>query len=142
MSSTHDIDTIQTVEKRLAVVTNWSFFGSFGMGFVLSGFSGSLWWAGMLGYALLVAGFVDHVIINRVFDTGFSGGEIAFGLVAFGISALSFIGSWLFDPTFGSANLGIGLTGFAAMTACLLSYLVVKYGLRGSYLMIHSLRDR
>ena len=58
----------------------------------------------------------------------------------FGISALSFIGSWLFDPGFGSVNLGIGLAGFAAMTACLLGYLVVTYGLRGSYLMIHSLR--
>ena len=80
MSSTPDIDTIQLVEKRLAVVTNWGFFASFGMGFVLSGFSGAQWWVGMLGYALLVAGFVGHVIINRVFDTGFSGGEIALGL--------------------------------------------------------------
>ncbi|MDD5323718.1 MAG: hypothetical protein PHR71_00140 [Polaromonas sp.] len=109
---------------------------------MLSGFSRAQWSFGLLGYAMLVAGFIGHVIINRVFDTGFTGGEIAFGLVAFGISAISFIGSWLFDPSFGSVNLGIGLTGFAAITACLVGYLVIKYGLRGSYLMIHSLHDR
>ena len=142
MNPTSELDAIQTVEKRLAVVGNWSVFASFGMGFVLSGFSGALWWAGLLGYALLVAGFVGHVIINRMFGTGFSAGEIAFGLVAFGISALSFIGSWLFDPSVGAVNLGIGLVGFGAMTACLLGYLLVTYGVRGSYTLIHSLRDR
>lgn len=142
MSSTPDIDVIQPLEKRLAVVTNWGFFASFGMGFVLSGFSGAQWWLGLLGYTLLVAGFIGHVIINRAFDTGFSGGEIALGLVLFGVSALSFIGSWLFDPRFGSVNLGLGLAGFAAMTACLLGYLVITYGLRGAYSMIHALRGR
>jgi hypothetical protein len=137
-----DVDAIRPLEKRLAVVTSWGFFGSFGMGFVLSGFSGAQWWMGLLGYALLVAGFIAHVVINRTFDTGFSSGEIALGLVLFGVSALSFIGSWLFDPGFGSVNLGIGLAGFAAMAACLLGYLVVRYGLRGSYVMVHSLRGR
>lgn len=142
MNSTLNIDAIQPLEKRLAVVTNWGFFAPFGMGFVLSGFSDAQWLTGLLGYALLVAGFIGHLIINRVFHTGFSGGEVALGLVLFGISALSFIGTWVFDPSFGSVNLGIGLAGFAAMTACLLGYLVVNYGLRGSYQLIHSLRGR
>lgn len=142
MSSNFDNDMTRSVEKRLAVATNWSLFASFGMGFVLSGFSQALWWSGLLGYALLVAGFAGHVIINRVFETGFSNGEIALGLVLFGISALSFIGSWLFDPTFGSVSLGIGLAGFGAMASCLIGYLIIKYGMRGTYELIHSLRAR
>ncbi len=142
MNTISDLDTIQPVERRLAVVTNWGFFASFGMGFVLSGFSGASWSMGLLGYALLVAGFIGHLIINQVFETGFSSGEVALGLVAFGISALSFIGSWLFDPGFGSVNLGIGLAGFGAMAACLVGYLIVRYGMRGSYQVIHSLHGR
>ena len=142
MILTPEPDAVRSIEKRLAVVTNWGFFASFGMCSLLSGFSGAQWWLGLLGYAALVAGFIGHLIINRVFDTGFTGGEISFGLVAFGVSALSFIGSWLFDPGFGSVNLGIGLVGCAALTTCLVAYLVIKYGLRGSYVMIHSLRGR
>lgn len=142
MSSTHDIDATQRLEKRLAVVTSWGLFASFGMSFLLTGFSTAQWWAGLLGYALLVAGFIGHLIINRVFGVGFSGGEIALGLVVLGISVMGFIGSWLFDPGFGPVNLGIGLAGFAAMTACLLGTLVIRYGVRGSYRIVHSLRGR
>ncbi len=142
MNPTSDLDAIRLLERRLAVATTWGLFGSFGMGFVLSGFSEVDWWMGLGGYALLVVGFVGHVIINRMFHTGFSSGEIALGLVVFGVSALSFIGSWALDPSFGRVSLGIGLTGFAAMTACLVCYLVIGYGLRGSYQLIHSMRGR
>jgi hypothetical protein len=133
---------VATVEKRLAVVTNWSLFASFGMCFVLSGFSAANWGLGLLGYGLLVAGFVGHLVVNHVFETGFSPGEIALGLVLFGISALSFIASALLDPRFGSENLGLGLTGFAALAACMVFYLVIRYGMRGTWDLIHSLRQR
>ena len=142
MHSTPDPDAVRPLEKRLAVVTNWGFFAAFGLCFLLSGFREAQWEYGLLGYAALVAGFIGHLIINRVFDTGFTGGEVAFGLVAFALSALGFIGSWLFDPGFGSVNLGMGLAGFGALTTCLLAYLAITYGLRGSYRLIHSLRSR
>ena len=142
MDAIPDIDALRPLEKRLAVAASWGVFASFGMAFVLCGFSAAQWGLGLLGYALLVAGFVSHVCINRGFHTGFSDGEIALGLVLFGISALSFIGSWCFDPSFGRVSLGLGVAGFAALTACLVGYLIVAYGLRGSYALIHSLRGR
>lgn len=142
MAATPDIDAVRALEKRLAVAASWGVFASFGVAFVLCGFSAAQWGPGLLGYALLVAGFVSHVTVNRAFHIGFSGGEIALGLVLFGISALSFIGSWLFDPHFGRVNLGLGLAGFAALTICAVGYLIVAYGLRGSYELIHSLRGR
>jgi hypothetical protein len=132
---------IEQTEKRLAVVTNWSFFGSFGAGLVLSGFGDGDLALGLTGFAVLVLGFIAHVIINRLFSTGFSKGEIALGLIVFGISVLSFIGSWIFDPNFGGVNIIIGLAGFSAMVACLVIYVVTKFGLRGSFAMIHRLRN-
>jgi hypothetical protein len=142
MSMTPHDARITVVEKRLAVVTNWSLFASFGMCFVLSGFSASSWGFGLLGYALLVLGFVGHLVINHVFDTGFSPGEVALGLVLFGISALSFIASALFNPHFGPENLGLGLAGFGAMVACLVFYLIIHYGMRGTWVLVHTLRRR
>ncbi|MCE2859613.1 MAG: hypothetical protein LW731_07195 [Oxalobacteraceae bacterium] len=135
-------DAIKSVEKRLAVVTTWAFFGAFGMGFVLSGFSASSWGLGLTGYALLITGFIGHVLINLSFDTEFSNGEVALGLVLLGISALSLLGSWWLDPKFSGVNLGIALAGFAGMTACLLFYLVIKHGVRGTFSVIHTLRKR
>lgn len=132
---------IEETEKRLAVVTNWAFFGSFGSSFILSGFDGGVLAMGLIGFAVLVLGFIAHVIINRIFDAGFSKGEVAFGLIVFGISVLSFIGSWIFDPHFGGVNIVIGLAGFSAIVACLIIYIVIKFGLKGSFSMIHRLRN-
>jgi hypothetical protein len=142
MSLTPDDPPVAIVEKRLAVVTNWSLFASFGMCFILSGFNGPSWGMGLLGYALLVLGFVGHLIINHVFETGFSAGEVALGLVLFGISALSFIASALFSARFGPENLGLGLAGLGALASCLVFYLVIRYGMRGTWVLIHTLRHR
>lgn len=133
---------IATVEKRLAVVTNWSLFASFGMCFVLSGFNGPSWGLGLMGYGLLVLGFVGHLVINHVFEVGFSPGEVALGLVLFGISAVSFIASAMFSAHFSPENLGLGLAGFGAMAACLILYLVIRYGMRGTWVLVHTLRHR
>ena len=67
---------------------------------------------------------------------------LALGLVLLGISALSLLGSWWLDPKFSGVNLGIALAGFAGMTACLLFYLVIKHGVRGTFSVIHTLRKR
>jgi hypothetical protein len=132
---------IEETEKRLAVITNWAFFGSFGSSFILSGFSDGDLVMGQIGFAVLALGFIAHVIINRIFDAGFSKGEVAFGLIVFGVSVLSFVGSWLFDPHFGGVNIVIGLAGFSEIVACLIVYVVIKFGLKGSFTMIHQLRN-
>jgi hypothetical protein len=132
---------IEQTEKKLAVETNWAFFGTFGSGFVLSGFGDGNLWMGLAGFAVFVLGFIAHVIINHLFGSDFSKGEIALGLIVFGISVLSFIGSWMFDPHFGGVNIIIGLAGFSAIVACLITYIVIKFGLKGSFAMIHRLRN-
>ena len=128
-------------EHRLAVITSWGFFGSFAFCFVVDGFSNGNLLPGLFGFALFIAGFAAHVIINWIFKTDFTAGEAALGFVVFVVAALSFIGSWLFDPKFAATNLAIGLAGFGAIVACVIFYLFARYGMRGSFTLFDRIRD-
>ncbi len=129
--------TIQATEKRLAVATSWALFASFGLCFILSGFGAQQWLYGLAGFALIVAGFISHVIINVVFKKGFSEGEIVTGFIAFGVSLVCFILACLLDPALGPTDVAMGIGGFAAIVACFLVYLITKFGLRGAFSQFH-----
>ncbi len=130
---------IANLERRLAVMTHWGLAGSFGMAFLLSGFNASDWTCGLLGYALLIGGFVGHVLINHFFDSGFNAGEVALGLILFGLFALVFVVTALLTPQYNRVNLGLGITGFSVMALVLALYLIIRYGTRGTWNMVHSL---
>jgi hypothetical protein len=130
---------IASLERRLAVMTHWGLAGTFGMAFLLSGFNASDWTCGLLGYALLIGGFVGHVLINHFFDSGFNAGEVALGLILFGLFALVFVVTALLTPQYNRVNLGLGITGFSVMALVLALYLIIRYGTRGTWNMVHSL---
>jgi hypothetical protein len=132
--------TIRQTERRLAVVANWALFGSFGLGLIQSGAASGRGAIGLLGFALIIVGFIAQVIINRIYGGGFTAGEIALGFSAFGIAVIGFVAAWIFDPRFGAADVVTGLSGFAAIIACFIAYLVTRYGLRGSFSMFHQMR--
>ena len=129
-------------ERRLAVATNWAFFGSFGLCFTLTGFSASDLLAGLFGFALLAAAFGAHVVINHLFRTRFSKGEVALGFIAFIVSVLGFVLSWLVLPHFETVNIAIGLAGFSLLFACFVFYLVAHHGVRGSIDLLDRVRKR
>jgi hypothetical protein len=129
-----------SLERKLLVTTSWACFGAFGLAFALSGFSGGNVWAGLFGFALFVAGFAAHVIINRMFGTGFTQGEVALGFVVFAVSASSFALSWLVLPQFPGANIAIGLVGHTALVAAFVFYMMAVHGVRGSIALIDAAR--
>ena len=129
-------------ERWLAVMTNWAFFGSFGLCFAISGFSLADLFFGLIGFSLLATAFGAHVIINHIFRTGFSKGEIASGFVVYAVSVVSFVVSWLALPRFDTANIAIGLSGFSLLLACFIFYLVANHGVRGSIDMFDQARKR
>lgn len=129
--------TIREIEKRLAVVTNWALLAPFGLSFILSGFGTEQWMVSLGGFAAFVLGFIGHVIINRLYRTNFSKGEIIAGFVAFGVSLLCFILSAVLTPRFGEANVVAGIAGFGAIIACFVVYLITKFGLKGSFSRFH-----
>ena len=132
--------TIRQLERRLAVVANWALFGSFGLGLIQSGGADGRSVLGLIGFALIIVGFIAQVIINRIFGGGFTSGEIALGFSAFGVALIGFVARWLFDPGFTAADAVIGLAGFAAIIASFIAYIVLRYGLKGSFSMFHQLR--
>ena len=123
-------------------MTNWAFFASFGFCFVLSGFSQSAPISGLVGFAAFVAGFIAHVIINRIFGAGFTNPQIALGLTIFIVCVFCFIASSLLDPSFTEIDVLIGLAGFSAIMGCFIVYVMINYGLRESYAMMHRLHGQ
>lgn len=129
-------------EHRLAIMTNWAFFASFGFCLVLTGFSEEAPIIGLIGFGAFVAAFIAHVIINRIFQVDFTNPQIALGLTAFVVAVLCFIANCLFDAGFGEADAIIGLLGFGAIAGCFIVYVMINYGVRESYAMMYRLHSQ
>ena len=129
--------TVRETERRLAIITNWGFVGSFGLCLIMSGFNDSQLALGLIGFAVLIGGFISHLIIGNLFGTIFDSGEVIVGFILFGIGLVAFMVSWLFDPRFDSADVAMGLAGFAAIIACFIVYVITRFGLKGSFSMFH-----
>ena len=128
-------------ERRLAVMTNWGFFGSFGLCFAITGFRGGDLLPGLAGFVLLAVAFAAHVLINHIFGSRFSKGEVALGFVVFALSLSSFVVSWIVRPNFGAANIAIGLAGFGLLLTMFVFYMIATHGVRGSIDMIDAIRN-
>ncbi len=125
------------LENRLAVLTNWSFLGSFGVCFVLSGFAESQYLVGLAGFALIGVAFVSHLIINRIFGTSFRDGEVTTAVAAFGVALLAFVLAWIVAPGMDRPRVWLGLTGAALGVGGLFAYLTARFGLINSFSMFH-----
>lgn len=130
-----------TQEHRLAVMTGWAFFGGFGICLILTGFAEESPLAGLSGFAAIIGGFIAHVIVNRIYATGFTQPQVALGLGAFTVGALCYIASVLFDPAFGETDVATGLVGLTALASAFVIYIIVNFGVRGSYEMVYRLHD-
>lgn len=128
-------------EQRLAVLTSWGLFGAFSLALVATGFRADSLAVSASGYLVLVAGFVSHLIINRIYGMGFRSGEIAAGISLFGVAALTFMAFWAFDPAFTVDDVASGTLGLVVAAGCFIVYLATRYGLKGAFSMFHIHRD-
>jgi len=126
------------LDHRVAVLTNWGVWGSFGLCVLASGFAEDDYPLGVSGLALLAAGFIAHVIINRVWRTGFRDGEIATAMIAFGVAVLGFVITWIADPALSRPRVWLGLSGAVLAAGGLFTYLASRFGLRGAFSMFHT----
>jgi hypothetical protein len=118
-------------------MTVWAFFGSFGICLILSGFAENSMVAGLAGFLLIIAGFLAHVLINYVFAGNFTQAQIALALGAFTVGVLCYIASVLVNPGFTEIDVATGLVGFTALAATFVIYIIINYGVRGSYQMVN-----
>lgn len=124
-------------EHRLAVLTSWALFGSLSLGLVATAFRADSLIVAGAGYAILVGGFISHLVINRIYARDFRPGEIATAITLFGVAALAFLANWAFDASFSAQDVVIGIAGLALVAAGFVIYLTTRHGLTGAFSMFH-----
>lgn len=128
--------TDHRVDRSVLIFSLWGVLGFLGLGLFLEGLKDDLWSVSAGGVGLIVLAFIAHIIVNGVFDTGFSQGEAALGIGAYGLLGLVFVLSAV-GGSMTMADYYAGLTLFGVLAAGFLAYLFTRHGLRGAFSRFH-----
>lgn len=124
------------VERSILVFATWAVLGFLGLGLFLEGLMRDSVALSSLGVAGIVTAFVAHIVINGVFDTGFTPGETALGIGSYGLLGLVFVvGATTGETTM--ADFYSGLVFFGVLAAGFITYLSTRHGLRGAFSRFH-----
>jgi hypothetical protein len=93
------------------------------------------------GFAVVVAGFVGHVIVNAATGTRFTPREVALGLVLYSGGLLVFLLASLFGATSARALFVVLTLGFLGVAASVIFYMVTHFGVRGAFEAFDVIRD-
>lgn len=132
--------TDRHMERSLLVFAVWSVLGLLALVLHLEGLSRASYGIALAGTGVLMLALAAHVIINAIFGTGFTPGETALGLGAFGVITLLFIGGAL-SGALSRAYFLSGLTLLAAVVLGFVGYLITRHGLRGAFSQFHRRRE-
>lgn len=133
-------DKSPLVDRGILVFAIWSVFGFLGLGLFLEGMARDVWGLAAVGVGVVVLAFVGHIIVNGIFDTGFTPGETALGIGTYGLLGLMFVVGAL-QGGMTMADFYAGLTFFGVLGAGFLAYLFTRHGLRGAFSRFHVHRD-
>ncbi len=133
-------DKSPLIDRGIMVFAIWAVFGFLGLRLFLEGMARDAWGLAAAGVGVIVLAFVGHIIVNGIFDTGFTVGETAMGIGAYGLFALLFVLAALRgDMTI--ADFYAGLTFFVALAAGFIAYLFTQHGSRDAFSRFHVPRD-
>lgn len=124
------------VERSILIFTIWAVLGFLGLGIFLEGLKLDSWAISAAGCFVIVLAFAAHIIVNGVFNTGFSPGETALGIGIYGLLGLVFVASAI-GGFLTMTNYYSGLTMFGVLAAGFLAYLLTRHGLRGAFSRFH-----
>lgn len=125
-----------STERSVLIFTIWAVLGFLGLGIFLEGMKDDVWALSAAGVAVIVLAFSAHIVVNGVFDTGFSQGEAALGIGAYGVLGLIFVVAAA-GGTMTMTDYYSGLTLFGVLAAGFLAYLSTRHGLRGAFSRFH-----
>lgn len=120
------------IDRAIFVFCNWLVFGLIGLGFTLEGGARADFLVGLIGIAGVVAGFAGHMVINQIYSTSFTLGEVTLGLVLFALGSVVFILLSAFGEL-SSVAFQIGLTLFAILVVGFFAYVATRYGVSGAF---------
>lgn len=124
------------IERAVLIFAIWAVLGFLGLGVFLEGMKDDLWSLSSAGVLLIVVAFAAHIIVNGIFDTGFTQGEAALGIGAYGVLGLVFVVSAA-GGVLTMADYYSGLTLFGVLAVGFLAYLFTRHGLRGAFSRFH-----
>lgn len=124
------------VERSILIFAIWAALGFFGLAVFLEGMKQDSWLTSLAGVGLIVAAFVAHIIVNGIFDTGFSQGEATLGIGAYGVLGLVFVVSAA-SGSMTMQDFHSNLTLFGVLALGFLTYLFTRHGLRGAFSRFH-----
>lgn len=124
------------LERSVLIFAVWAVLGFLGLGLFLEGLARDLWILSALGNALIVTAFIAHIIINGIFNTGFTSGETALGISAYGFLGLVFVLA-VAGEGMTMADFYSGLLLFGTLAAGFLAYLLTRHGLRNAFSQFH-----
>lgn len=126
------MDRNNTIERGIFVFCNWLVFGLIGIGFTLEGGAREDFLISLIGIVGIAGGFISHLIINKVFETNFTPGEIALALGLFALGSITFILAWATGQVSQNAFLN-GVALIAVLVAGFFAYVTTRYGLGGAF---------
>ena len=124
---------LEALDRHALVMTIWLPFVLVAATAFHYGFGAGGWPFVAAGFAVLMAAFAAHVIVNVRLGTRFTAGELALGLVVYCTSVLAFGFATLLSPGFRSEfalPVSLGLLGTAA---AMIITMILWLGLRGAF---------
>lgn len=95
----------------------------------------------LAGFAAILLGFVAHVIVNAVYQTGFSPRELGLGLVIYGLALILFVIFALVNAQFAAHYFVPVSIGFITTGAVIVFYLITRFGVRQAFEAFDVIRD-
>ncbi|WP_137389431.1 hypothetical protein [Rhodoligotrophos defluvii] len=131
----------ERLDRHALVMAIWLAFGLVAAALFDYGLGSGGSWAIIAAFAVVVAAFIGHIIVNAVFRTSFTPKEVVLGLVIYGVGVLAFGMAALFSPGFGArAFLPISV-GFVAVFAAVVFYMITHFGVRRAFEAFDVIRE-
>jgi hypothetical protein len=123
----------QRLDRHALVVTIWFALGLVAVVLFERGLAaGQPGWV-LVGMAVILLAFVGSVIVNAVYRTAFTAGELALGLVAYGTALFAFAVASLLSRDFREVFLLPLSLGFLALFGAVVFYMLAAFGVRRTF---------
>lgn len=136
-----DLDPNAVLDRHALVMAVWLALGLAAAMLLHLGLGTGGWAAVAAGFALLLAAFVGHVIVNAVYRTTFTRRELALGLVVYGVALVTLCLAALLVPGFRDQSFLPLFLGLVAFGVCVVFYMITHFGVRGVYTAFDTIAD-